>query len=769
LTLWDISTGREIRSFAKHHSSIHKIVFSPNGRFVLIGYNDGEMTLLEVSSGRKVRLFRGSSSKICAAAYSPDGSLSITGADNGDLVLWNVKNGRVVKIFKGHMKAVSSIAFSPDGRLALSGSDDYTLKLWDVIAGKSGGNFYGHTDAVTSIVFSPGGKFAISASKDGTCKLWDISTKKEIRTFKGHSHWVNSVSISPDGQTMVSGSSDSTIKFWDITTGREIRTLKDDTGWILSTAFSPDGRFMLSGSWQIMTLWEVSSGRKIRTLKGHSGNITSVSFSPDGNYYLSGSDDHKIRLWNAFNGREVNFFKGHLDEVNIVCFSTSGRHVLSGSLDMTTRIWDTVSGEEIIRMVASEDGEWLVVTPDGYYNTSPEGASLLHWVSPGGMETFTYEQFESSFKRPDIIKDRLAINLDIGRPAPEMSTPPHIEMREHLDIKETHEKSYPLTLSVSALESVRTVRIFTNGKPTMEIAVNEKKKKLSLVIPLLAGANRITAVAYDDKGFSSNLKYLDVISKHAGLAQPNLHVLAVGISAYPKLSQKWQLDYAHTDAQSLVGTLQTQEGKLFGEVRQNLLINDEVTVKKITDVLDTMSSVSVNDLLLIFMAGHGVKDKDGTFYFLTSEGSFQNLGEGGLSWSVLKKYLSKIKGRVILMLDACHSGSVVTETVVPNDELAQKFFAEGGGGIMAFSASKGRQFSLESPDIGGGFGLFTYALVQSLGPKAEVVDTNNNNFVEFMELVDYVTDYVDDVTRGEQTPWLSRRELFGDIPLSRVN
>ena len=120
-------------------------------------------------------------------------------------------------------------------------------------------------------------------------------------------------------------------------------------------------------------------------------------------------------------------------------------------------------------------------------------------------------------------------------------------------------------------------------------------------------------------------------------------------------------------------------------------------------------------------------------------------------------------------LDACHSGSIVTETVVPNDELAQQLFAGEHGGVMVFSASKGRQYSLESPDIGGGFGIFTYGLVQSLGSKAKVVDTNGNGFVEFMELVDSVSTYVNKETKGEQTPWLSRKELFGDLPIAAVN
>ena len=87
---------------------------------------------------------------------------------------------------------------------------------------------------------------------------------------------------------------------------------------------------------------------------------------------------------------------------------------------------------------------------------------------------------------------------------------------------------------------------------------------------------------------------------------------------------------------------------------------------------------------------------------------------------------------------------------------------------MVFSASKGRQFSMESPDFGGGFGIFTYALTQGMVPNAAEVDISGNGYVEFMELVEYVSKYVDTTTNGEQTPWLSRKELFGDLPLAVV-
>jgi hypothetical protein len=143
------------------------------------------------------------------------------------------------------------------------------------------------------------------------------------------------------------------------------------------------------------------------------------------------------------------------------------------------------------------------------------------------------------------------------------------------------------------------------------------------------------------------------------------------------------LEFAHTDAQVLINSFLNQEGKLFGEVRYNLLSNEKATVDNIIEALDALSGISA------------------------STGSFEEPEKAGVSWTLLGNYLEKIKSRVILLLDACHSGSIVTETIVPNDELAQQFFSGEHGGVMVFSASKGRQFSLESPDIGGGFGIFT--------------------------------------------------------------
>jgi len=484
---------------------------------------------------------------------------------------------------------------------------------------------------------------------------------------------------------------------------------------------------------------------------------------------LSGSTDQKLILWDLKSGRRLATLSGHADLINDVCFSPDAKYVYSGSGDATIRKWHIPTTGELGRMHGSQNGEWITTTPDGYYTKSLEGNNLVHYVIPGIFETYAYEQFEALFHKPQIVKRRLEGCVNCGKPSPGLSQPPQLDLRRHRSVEKTQAQTYPLNLKAVSNNLVTVVRVFVNGKPALEVPVNAKERDITINIPLFSGANRITAIAYDENSFFSSPKYVDVISENPGLAKPNLYLIGMGISDYPKLSGRWQLDFAHTDTISLIEVIQKEQGKLYGQIRINLITNADATVDKISAVLEAHSNVGENDIVLIHMAGHGIKDKSGTFYFLTSTvKSIEEPQYGGLSWSLLNTYLSNIKGRVILFLDACHSGSIVRETIVPNDNLAQEFFSGTRGGIMIFSASKGRQYSLESPDIGNGAGIFTYALIQGLGEKSYEVDANGNGIVEFMELVNYVSSYVDDVTNGEQTPWLSRKELFGDLPVATV-
>jgi hypothetical protein len=421
-------------------------------------------------------------------------------------------------------------------------------------------------------------------------------------------------------------------------------------------------------------------------------------------------------------------------------------------------------------LIYSSDEEWIAITPDGFFASSPEGYNNVLYVGMGaeGVEAFSSDSFAQDFRKPAVVRERLLGMGSTFKAYRSVTPPPHVQIVSPTAGQNLTSKTMRLTASVSALETVKAARVFVNGRAAAEAQVNAKKKTLEFEVPLYSGPNRIAVIAYDKHGFTSNPAYLDMVVKDDSAMLPALYVLSVGVSNYPNLPSAWQLDYAHTDAKAMVETLRRQKGKMFRDIFDLTLQNAAATVPKIENGLSALSAADRDDVILILLAGHGIQSKDGKFWFLASNANFDHPELGGLDWVIINSHLSSLKGRTILLLDACHSGGITTQSSVPNDQLAASLFSGETGGIMVFSASKGRQTSLESPDYGGGFGLFTYALTQALGSKAKEADTSGNGFVEFSELVSYVSKYVDKETKGDQTPWLSRKELFGDLPVARV-
>lgn len=68
---------------------------------------------------------------------------------------------------------------------------------------------------------------------------------------------------------------------------------------------------------------------------------------------------------------------GHSSLVSSMAFSADGARVLSGSLDTTVRIWNPETGQLLASLLAARDGEWLAITPAGFFAASRKGAEML--------------------------------------------------------------------------------------------------------------------------------------------------------------------------------------------------------------------------------------------------------------------------------------------------------------------------------------------------------------------------------------------------------
>ncbi len=284
-----------------HVGEVTSVAFSPDGRTVATGGQDGVVRLWDVATGNEIRELTGHTAEVNAVAFSPtDNSLVASASGDGTLRIWNTATGTLRTTLRGHTAGVLAVAFSPDGTVLASGSVDKDVRLWRVPSGEPLMTLSGHRWLVVALAFSPDSSILASGSWDNSVRLWDVDDGQELRVLRGHRNFVRAVAFSPDGRTLASGSWDTTVRLWDVTTGEERVSLSGHGGPVFSLAYSPDGLYLASASGdQTVCLWDVREQREAFRLEGHRNYVVGVAFTPDGKVLASASRDGSARLWDA--------------------------------------------------------------------------------------------------------------------------------------------------------------------------------------------------------------------------------------------------------------------------------------------------------------------------------------------------------------------------------------------------------------------------------------------------------------------------------------
>jgi WD40 repeat protein len=128
---YDSATGRKLprASAAFHTSSL--AAQAPDGRLLATSPTQIGTAIREVLTGNLVGIPTPQAA-LEALLFSPDGRLLALGSEDGAVVLWDVIRGQTLTTFRGHRSSARSLAFSPDGQRLLSGDPSGTVLVWDL-------------------------------------------------------------------------------------------------------------------------------------------------------------------------------------------------------------------------------------------------------------------------------------------------------------------------------------------------------------------------------------------------------------------------------------------------------------------------------------------------------------------------------------------------------------------------------------------------------------------------------------------------------------
>ncbi len=236
-----------------------------------------------------------------------------------------------------------------------------------------------------------------------------------------------------------------------------------------------------------------------------------------------------------------------------------------------------------------------------------------------------------------------------------------------------------------------------------------------------------------------------------------LHLLTIGISTYNEdYAKNLRLHYADRDAHDLASAIaSTQEG-LYSRVDTQVLLNKDASRGGILRGLQTlrteMERGGGNDLAVVHFSGHGAM-VDGTLYLLpydTDARDAVGIKSTALPIDMLKVELTKLAehGRVLVLLDACHSGATTLDGSAQVVDAAELRHELAAANITVLTSSGGREDSLE--DDAWQHGAFTRAPLDALNDPT--ADTDHVGLINANALAHYVARHVVSLTDGKQNP-----------------
>lgn len=270
-------------------------------------------------------------------------------------------------------------------------------------------------------------------------------------------------------------------------------------------------------------------------------------------------------------------------------------------------------------------------------------------------------------------------------------------------------------------------------------------------LAILVVAFTITADAENRSLVRSKVEYINNQSEKLELYSRS-YAVVIGVDNYKEIPR---LGGAVHDAMAVSNILEERGMEV------KTLLNKQATRKNIAKTIGDIlqNTVSVDDRVFIYFAGHGVATGDAgreMGYILPYDAELDYPRATGISMREINGWTAGYKAKhVMFVADSCYSGLNLKTRSVPKSDDIPDYIKVVTKEPVRVSMTAGNS-SQEAHEYRG-HGLFTYFFIKGLEGKA---DLNNDGVVTSYELVNYIQPKVIQTARSEfksdQTPLMGR-------------
>lgn len=230
IRIWDPVSGDQVRVLSQAENVV-PLAFTPDGRLLASacgfrvmegGCKDASIHLWSFATGEPAGKLPGHKTGVRALVFSPDGRLLASGGEDGTVRLWDMAHAAEVRSVPMQLGA-HALSFSPDNKM-LAAQENQVIHILDVASGR---NLHSLRQPFgdQGVAFAPDGRWLASAGSEPHLTLWDLATWSPIHRISAEGLNCRAVVFSSDSKLLAAACSDNTVKLFDAASLRHLRTL----------------------------------------------------------------------------------------------------------------------------------------------------------------------------------------------------------------------------------------------------------------------------------------------------------------------------------------------------------------------------------------------------------------------------------------------------------------------------------------------------------------------------------------------------------------